>query len=96
VSTSAGLIFEPGVWQVSPQKTTWNEINNSKAGDAYKKAEAPVSDAGAEYNDKRSYVLKTQFIGNRRYTIYFTASKELKIYEKILKTAPPKIAGLTD
>jgi hypothetical protein len=97
VSTSAGLLFEPGGWQVSAKKTTWNEINNSKAGEGYKKVEAPApSDAAAEYNDKRSYVLKTQFIGNRRYTIYFTASKELKIYEKILKSAPPKIIGLTD
>jgi len=97
VSTSAGLLFENSSWSVSDKKTNWNELNNSKAGESYKKAEVPTTnDAGAEYNDKRSYVLKTQFIGNRRYTIYFTSSRELKIDEKILKDVPPKIIGLTN
>jgi hypothetical protein len=95
ISTSAGLLFEPGTLNVSAQKTTWNEINRSKAGDNYKKVETPDSPA-AEYNDKRSYILNTQFISNRRYKIYFTASREIKIDEKILKVAPPKIVGVTD
>lgn len=99
VSTSIGFIFDPVSLQVSPNKTTWNEINKSNASGSYSRVEPPASpDANAEYNDKKSYVIKTQFIGNRRYTIYFTVigGKQLKIHEKILKVAPPKIFGLTD
>jgi len=97
VSASAGFIFDPGGWKISAKKSTWNELNNSDAGDKYKKVEyTQSSDADAEYNDKRSYIFKTQFIGNRRYTIYFTAGREIKIDEKILKNAPPKIVGFSD
>ena len=97
VSASAGLIFDAGGWKLSTKKTTWNEVNNSDAGDKYKKVEYPeTSDSNAEYNEKSSYIFNTQFIGNRRYTIYFTRDKEIKIDEKVLKNAPPKIVGVTD
>lgn len=96
-SASAGLIFEPGSWNLSAKKTTWNELNKSDAGDSYKRVEpGQNNDSDHEYNEKRAYILKTQYIGKKRYIIYLMRWQEIKINETILLKAIPKIEGVSE
>lgn len=97
VSTSAGIIFEAGAMQPSTVKTTWNEVNKSDAGDAYKRVDKPDApdNPAAEFNDRGSYILKKQYIRNRRYVIYYN-DREIKVDERILKNPPPGTSGLYD
>lgn len=81
-SSVAGLVFKKNDFTVSDKKTTYNEVNFSKADKNYSivKVEKDVSDP--EYNEKRSYVIKQQPIKNRMYTIYYYEN-QFKIAEKI-------------
>lgn len=98
VSTSAGFIFEPGSQQPSAKKTTWSEVNNnSAAGDSYKKVEKPDApdNPAAEFNLRGSFIMKRQYIGNRRYVIYYV-DRMIKVDERVLKNPVPSIAGSYD
>jgi len=97
VSTSAGIIFEPATMQPVARKTTWNEVNNSTAGEKYQKPEKPDApdSPAAEFNIRGAYIMKKQIIGNRRYVIYYY-DRELKVDERVLKNAPPAVPSLYD
>ncbi|MCX6316337.1 MAG: hypothetical protein NTW29_03550 [Bacteroidetes bacterium] len=98
VSTSAGFIFEPGSQQPSVKKTSWSEVNNNTtAGDSYKKVEKPDApdSPAAEFNQRGSFVIKRQYIGNRRYVVYYV-DRMIKVDERVLKNPVPSIVGAYD
>lgn len=95
VSTSAGLIFEPGTLTVSEKKITWNEVNKwSEATDKFKKIEEPKKGAN-EYENKKAFVLKYQYIDNRSYVIYYYEER-LKIQETKYDYKLPALFGYND
>lgn len=81
-SSVAGLVFQKNDFTIINKKTTYNEVNFSKASSSYSivKTEKAISDP--EYNEKRSYIIKQQPIKNRMYTMYYYEN-QFKIAEKI-------------
>jgi len=82
-SSVAGLVFEKNNFKASAKKTTYNEVNFSKASSRYG-AVKMEKDAGTdpEYNEKRAYIIRQQPIKNSMYTMYYY-EEQFKITEKI-------------
>ena len=83
VSAAAGFIFEAGNTKPSARNITWNDLNQSNAGSAYKKLDKGENSA-AEYHHKKAIIMQQLLIENRRYIIYFY-DKQLKVEEKTYK-----------
>lgn len=92
VTSSAGLIFDAGGWKLSDKKTTWNELNKTQTTDKYKNVDNRQSNLDSpEYEEKKSMVIHTQYIGNKYYVVYLKGVKDLKIFEKTVSITPQSI-----
>ena len=81
-SCVAGLAFSKTNFALAAKKTTYNEINFSKATSNYSlmKVEKDVEDP--EYKEKRAYIIKQQPIKNTMYTMYYYED-QFKITQKV-------------
>ena len=81
-SCVAGLAFNKADFSASAKKTTYNDINFSKATSHYSlvKDEKTVEDP--EYNEKKAYIIKQQPIKNTVYTMYYYED-QFKITQKV-------------
>lgn len=81
-SCAAGLAFNKTNFSASAKKTTYNEINFSKATSNYSLVKVEKDVENPEYNEKKAYIIKQQPIKNCMYTMYYYED-QFKITQKI-------------
>jgi hypothetical protein len=82
-SAALGLIVNKSTAEIQSRKSSFNEINQTAAGKSYSRIEMDYkgNDDEPEYRNKRSYVMNTQRIRDKVYTIYYY-DNQLKVSAK--------------
>lgn len=82
-SSVAGIVFNKASFSATGKKTTYNDVNYSKADSKYSIVKADKDEEDPEFKNRKAYLIRQQPIKNRMYSMYYFED-QFKIAEKIL------------